>query len=289
MTKALLIGILGLGCSPVHRIPSPPVSVSRHPIPPPQAHSHYVRGRLALLRGDLVAAHTAFSMARVFDPDSPYIPMAIGEVALVRGDTEAAGTAWQEATRVDPDCSQAWMFRARIDRLGGRTINAAGHYGRARALGHGWQAWAGEIDAWLHAKQRAEAAGVLAEWTGLTGLHPTAAAERGQRRLRMGDPEGAAADLYPAAEARSEDQGAVSRWVAAVLLLEDRSAAMVQLDVLAARAPGATAPLWASAVLGDAEGDSARVEAALQAWSDLDPEDEALHRLQGALGTGGGQ
>jgi tetratricopeptide (TPR) repeat protein len=234
-------------------------------------------------------AHTAFSMARVFDPDSPYIPMAIGEVALVGGDTEAAGAAWQEATRVDPGCAQAWMYRARIERLGGRTINAAGHYGRARELGHGWQAWAGEIDAWLHAKQRAEAAAVISEWTGLEGLSPTAAAERGQRRLRMGDPEGAAADLYPAAEARAEDQGAVSRWVAAVLLLEDRSAAMVQLDALAARAPGATAPLWASAVLGDAEGDSVRVRAALKAWSDLDPEDEALHRLRVALGTGGDQ
>ena len=226
-------------------------------------------------------------MARLFDPQSPWIPIAQGEVALVRGDVQAAARAWQEATRVDPECATGWVFLARVDRLRGKVEAAAGHYRKARSLGYGWQAWAGEIDSWMHAGKPERAREVLSEWKEEASLPHAEAAERGLRRLRLGDPEGASRDLLPAVRARPESLGAVRSWVTAVLECDDRRAALREVDALQALAPTATAPLWASAILGDAEGDQTRVSAALKAWQSIAPEDEALQTLRRAIKSGG--
>ena len=284
MTKWSLL--LALGCSAVRHIPTPAVTASPHPTTPPQADAHYVRGRLALLQGDLEAAHAAFSMARVFDPNSPELPIALGEVALVGGDREAAAAAWLEATRIDPESGKAWMYRARISRLAGDAAVAAAHYGRARALDYGWQAWAGEIDARLHAGDRPEALRVMALWSAVMELPPEASAERGHRRLLLGDAEGAAADLYLDVWQRPEDHARIRRWTSAVLLLSDRSPRIAEAEALRARAPEATAPLWALAVLADAEGDQARFEGAIAAWRALAPDDEHLAALLKLIESG---
>ncbi len=268
-----------LGCSPLRHIPSPPVVAPQGHSTPPQADSHYVRGRIALLQGDLDSARASFTMARVFDPKSPHIPIALGEVALVGGDRQAAAAAWLEATRVDPACAKAWMYRARISRLSGAGDVAVAHYGRARVLGYGWQAWAGEIDAWLHAGNRPEALRVMTQWLAVAELSPQASAERGQRRLILGDADGAATDLYVGVWARPEDHGRIRRWTSAVLMLDDRSAGVSQAEALRARAPDATAPLWALAILADSQGDEVRLQGAIEAWRALAPQDERLVAL----------
>ncbi len=287
MTRLLLLLALQAACNPVRHIPDPGVQAPTVVQPPPKALAHYVRGRLALLDGDLGKADQSLSMARLFDPRSPWIPIAQGEVALVRGDVRAAAIAWQEATRVDPSCATAWLYRARVDRLQGRPEAAAGHYHKARELEHGWQAWAGEIDAWLHAGHRDQAAAVLAEWNAEATLLSAAAAERGHRRLQLGDPEGAAADLVLAVRAHPDDLGAVRRWVAAVLQCADQGPALAEVDRLQMLAPLATAPLWASAVLGDHAGDASRVSAALKQWAALAPDDATLRILREDILEGG--
>lgn len=291
MTRLLLpllplLWLPWLGCSAVRHIPAPALEPSAEQLTLPQAQSHYLRGRLFLLSGDLKPARAAFSMARVFDPRSSSIPIALGEVALVERDLEAASVAWTEATRVDPSSAKAWLYRARIERLQGRPAEAAAHYRRARDLESSWQAFAGQIDALMLAKQRAEAQAVMAEWVALGELSAAELAERGQRRLRLGDSEGAAADLFRAVEVRPEDHGAVGRWVAAVLLLEERSGVVAQLKRLRELAPGATAPLWACAVIAHAEGDTPQVQSALRAWAAIAPQDAALDTLKRTLLAG---
>jgi len=286
MTRWILWVALLSGCGAVRQIPDPERLVPRNTMPVSQANSHYLRGRLALLGGDLDGAASSFSIARVFDPASPWIALAQGEVALVRGDVDGAATAWEEATRIGPECSAAWMHRARVERLRGNAVLAASHYARAYTLGREWQALAGEFDVWLHAGQRDRATQVLADWTAQGALEPRVAAERGGRRLRMGDPEGAAKDLLLMVQERPENKEVVRRWVAAVLLCKSGASALTQLDRLREWAPEAVALLWATAVLADAAGDSGRVAAALSAWTTLAPADEDLQDLRRLLSEG---
>ncbi len=286
MTRVFLVLGMALGCATVRGIPAPEGASDAVQVPGHQAQAHYLRGRLALLDGDLDAADQALSIARVFDPLSAWIPIAQGEVALVRGDVQAAAAAWEEATRVDPECGAGWLFRARVDRFQGRPAAAAGHYRRARELGVGWKAWAGEIDALVRAEQRNRAAEVMAQWALRADISAMESAERGQRRLLFGDHEGAGADLLPAVRSRPEDMGAVRRWVSVVLQWKDVSPALEQVDAIQANTQGSEALFWASAVLGDAAGDDGRVSTALEAWSEIDPEDEDLHALRKMLGEG---
>ena len=113
--RAVCVFSVLMACSSVRRVPVPDVDLTREPIPR-QARAHYLRAQLHIHRGDLDAAMSSLAIAAMFDPLTPWVPIAIGDVYLMAGDVTQARNAWEQATDLDPDCSDAWMRRARAAR-----------------------------------------------------------------------------------------------------------------------------------------------------------------------------
>lgn len=280
----LWMGVLWIGCNPVRRIPAPdapPVPL----IPAPMAQAHYLRGQLALLRGDLVESIDSLQMARVFDPKSGSIPIAMGKVHLVGGDIDKARSVWEEAVRVAPDSAEAWVNLARADRLTGDLSAAAKHYRAAIAAHYGWAAHAGLIDVLERAADVPGAKIALARWVESGSTDPVALAERGQRRLRLGDAEGARQDLAVTAAARPEEMAVMVRWVEATRASGRYGSTLDQLWQMHRSAPRVEAPLWALSVLSHEVGALDWQVSTLNAWIALAPANQAQLELalSGAL------
>jgi tetratricopeptide (TPR) repeat protein len=279
MTERLIPAGLALivACAPVRRIPSPnrPPAITTMPVPQAQAQAHYLRGRLALLRGELIGASEAFALARVFDPVSADIPIAQGEVMLVGGDIDGARAHWAAATRLDPSSSRAWIHLARADRLMGDLSASADHYGAAIAAGHGWQARAGRVDVLDHLGDGPAAADELARWVAIADQDVMALGERGQRRLRHGDAAGARSDLEALALEHPGVMPMMVRWVEATRQSGLYGRTLEALEGMHSAAPSAEATLWAMSALGEAAGDAHQQADALESWLALEPDGRA--------------
>ncbi len=272
--------VFALACGSVRHIPAPDVARRPSDSPPPKAHAHYIRGRLALLQGQLDEAAESLALARVFDPSSAHIPIAQGEIHLVAGDIQAARGAWAEATQLDPDSSLAWIQLARADRLVGDLDEAKAHYAAAVRAGHGWQARAGLFDVLERSADASAARDVLRAWVELEEVNPVALGERGQRRLRMGDAAGAARDMAILARQHSRNMSVVVRWVEAVRESGVVGPTLVELKSMLVQDPTAEPILWALAVLGSDCDDLATQEQALEDWIGLEPEDTAQLQIE---------
>lgn len=207
-----------LGCAARVVAPAPPAAPVE-PAPtatPARARYQYLVARLALAEGDPAAAAAALETARLHDPGSPWLWLALAEVARVeRRDPLLERARVAEAVRLGPDVPEAWTAMGDVSaRLGDRAA-ATDAWRKATTLGGGSAAWAPLVRSELDAGDP-DAAASIAAWSAMPEADPGWLRERGRARLQVGDLGGAVDDLAEALRATPDDARLVEEFVAAV-------------------------------------------------------------------------
>ncbi len=81
---------------------------------PPFAYEAYVRGELALSRGDANAAIDAFELAAAAPDEDPYVLSRLAWAQSLGGDAKGAKQSLDRAAQLDPCSEAAWTTRAKL-------------------------------------------------------------------------------------------------------------------------------------------------------------------------------
>jgi len=239
-----------LGCSGIQRIPgpTPPESV----LPPSQARAHYLRGTLMAAKGDLDAAEAALERARVFDPTSPQILMALAQVALTRGDTTQARSRMADAAHIAPDNPEPWLAYGRLELAFGDAQLGRSALQRSLKLNGPWEARAGLIADALRRKQPSP---LLDEWASLKVTDPIELRRRADLRGAAGDNEGAVRDYLAALQVSSRDLSLVAPLVRSATQGSYLAAGILGAEAICREQPAASAAWMAVGLLSSLIGD----------------------------------
>jgi len=100
---------------------------------PPFAYESYVRGELALMRGDFHGAIDAFELAAAAPDEDAYVLSRLAWAQAMAGDTQGSARSLAQAERVDPCSEPVWMTRAKLSERKRDLPSARDQYARAAA------------------------------------------------------------------------------------------------------------------------------------------------------------
>jgi tetratricopeptide (TPR) repeat protein len=163
----------------------------------PYSYEHFVRGELALERGDLRAAEQEYRQARAGSDDDPLLIARLAEV-VDRLDREAeAIQLLEEGARLDPESEAIWLTRGHIAERHSRVEDAIEAYARAQSAAPRSELGPLALAALLRERERRdEADGVLERF--LSRAHGAGAA---RARLALAIERGRAQDAADAVRA----------------------------------------------------------------------------------------
>jgi len=140
----MILGLVALAGCPARVEPRRPAVL------PSQAYAHYLRGRLALYRGDYAAAVAELHQANVAAPGEPRIAVALIEAIYAAGDPRAARAAVAAAQQRWPDEAEVWIVAGNVHRGLEDHEHARVAYQRAIRLDRDDpRAWLGLAATWL--------------------------------------------------------------------------------------------------------------------------------------------
>lgn len=107
--------------------------VREGPAVSPYAYEHYVRGELALARGDLAEAALELDEARAGGRDDPYVLARLADVLDRLEQPARAQELLDEAEQLDPEAEVVWLTRGRLAERHDRLDEAEAAYAEASA------------------------------------------------------------------------------------------------------------------------------------------------------------
>ena len=280
---ATALAVMAFGCSPLHRVPAPePPQTTR---PPTNARAHYLRAQVLQASGRVDEAVNGLERARLFDPGSARIVVALSEAVLTRGEAGRARGLAKAATEVAPDDPTTWSHYGRLELAFGDRVEGRNALERALELGADWRVRAKLIRDDL---QQAGSSRLLDEWQVSTIDEQR---HRGELRLAAGDPSGALADLLAVIPERGRDLALVTPVVQSAVAAGQIPDTLLALDALTSRQPGDSAALISLGLLNshceDSEGTIVALRGAVSAGVTLGPRPEAaLRKAEASLGLG---
>ena len=192
----MVTGLVVLACAgALHHIEPPPVPavvVAPHTVPA-RALTQALTAEVALAGGDATQAEEFLKLALLHDPNSPWLWLRI---AAVRSDINGRMAALTEAVRVGPTLPQTWAARGAANPDQQAALADARHSVELGETQEGRSV--------LCSLQ--ERRDCVDAWARLPLQTPAQAQRRGLARLRVGDFEGAMADLSEALRAVGPEQ-----------------------------------------------------------------------------------
>ena len=225
-----------VGCTSVHNIPAPDPRPSTGA--PAQALAHYTRGMIQVSSGDLDGARITLEKARVFDPDSARILMALARVEMTAGDIGKARRLYEAAASTSVGEPSAWLASGRIELAFGDPATGRAALVRAEQLGDPWEARAALIADAIRNSQPPEG---LQEWSERAVDEAVELRRRADLRFMAGDPAGALGDYAAVLALRSSDLSLVSPIVAAASQGMGVAQGVVAAEAIVHQRPNATA------------------------------------------------
>ena len=258
---AVFAGLLA-GCTSVHRIPAP------DPSPPAGAPTHalsmYTRGMVMVASGDLDSARTVLRQARVYDPDSSAILLALAKVEMTAGDIDAARKVYKHAASAVKTHPEAWLEWGRLELAFGEPDVGRDALRTAEQLGDPWQARARLIADAIHRGVPPEG---LDSWSERTVSDATERRVRAELRVKAGDVRGGVEDYLELIAMRGADHRAVQPLVQAAVNRGGLVAALTGAEEIVDHQPHSTGALLVVGLLSGFIGDHARAADALDAAS----------------------
>jgi tetratricopeptide (TPR) repeat protein len=101
------------------------------PFVSPFSYEYFIRGEIALARGDLREAAEAFRLARAGPEEDPLVLARLAEVLDALGETSDADAVLIEARELFPDSEATWLAFAKVAERRGENARAIGYYERA--------------------------------------------------------------------------------------------------------------------------------------------------------------
>ncbi|MEC8191108.1 MAG: tetratricopeptide repeat protein [Myxococcota bacterium] len=259
---ALVACLLAAGCTSVHRIPAP------EPAPPAGAPTHalsmYMRGMVMVASGDLDSARTMLRQARVYDPDSSAILLALAKVETTAGDIDAARHVYKHAASALKTNPDAWLEWGRLELAFGDPNVGRDALRTAERLGDPWQARARLIADALHRGVPPEG---LDLWSGRTVTDPTERRVRAELRVKAGDALGGVEDYLELIAMRGADHRAVEPLVQAAVNRGGLVTALTGAEEILDHQPHSTGAMLVVGLLSGFIGDHTRAADALDAAS----------------------
>jgi tetratricopeptide (TPR) repeat protein len=140
----MIVALAGVAGCPPPRAPARPAPLVA------DAYAHYLRGRLAMLRGDYEAAVDELHAANVAAPGEARIAVALVEAIWESGQHDAARDAVIAAQERWPDEPEVWIVAGAVHRGQKKFSEARAAYERAIALDRTEErAWLGLAASWM--------------------------------------------------------------------------------------------------------------------------------------------
>ena len=204
VSRASVVAMMLCGCTSVYRIPAP------EPKPPAgaptQALSMYTRGMVMIAAGDLEGARKNLQQARVYDPDSSAILLALARLEMTAGDIGKARGLYKSASSIVSNDARVWLERGRIELAFGDAETGRRALLEAERLGEPWQARARLISDDMRNGRRPRG---LVQWAGRTVEDTMELRVRAELRVKAGDVTGGIADYLALIKARGADRSTV--------------------------------------------------------------------------------
>ncbi len=263
MLSHLLFG-LWVGCSGIQRIPAPAPKSSS--LPPSQARAYYLRGQLRMAKGELDSAEYAFERARIFDPQSAQILMALSRVSLNRSDVSEATSRMKAAADFSDDDPVPWLEYGRLELAFGDKAAGEAALERAHMLGDPWQAKAALISFAIRSNRPTP---LLDTWAARPEPDPIALRRRAGLRADAGDHRGAVDDFLVLLATTPRDLSLVSPFVESAARGGRIASGLLAAEAITLDMPGASAAWMSVGLLSVLIHDHVSVVSALETAQNL--------------------
>lgn len=259
VSRAGLAAMVFCGCTSVHRIPAP------DPEPPAgaptQALSAYTRGMIMVASGDLDGARTHLQQARVYDPDSSAILLALARLEMTAGDIGKARGLYKSAASIVSNNPEVWLERGRTELAFGDPETGRRALLQAERLGDPWRARARLIADDLRNGRTPEG---LTQWSGRRVTDSMERRVRAELRVKAGDAVGGVGDYLELIAERGFDRSTVGPLVQAAREGKRSVEALLGAEGIMRQDPNSVAAPMAVGILAHWIGDHAAAIDALE-------------------------